>query len=50
MQSTLPSAEGGLIWIFGVGEDGVMALTDFGIENLIELIRIHKENPEPLKP
>jgi len=26
-----------------------MAFTDFGIENLMELIRIHKENPELLK-
>jgi hypothetical protein len=28
----------------GVGEDGIMAFTDFGIENLIELIRFYKEN------
>ena len=41
--------EDGVIWVYGVGEDGVLAFTDFGIENLIELIRIHKENPEPLK-
>jgi hypothetical protein len=41
--------EDGLIWVFGVGDDGIMAFTDFGIENLIELIRIHKENPERLK-
>ncbi|WP_376701263.1 hypothetical protein [Bradyrhizobium australiense] len=37
--------EDGLIWVFGLGDDGVMAFTDFGIENLMELIRIHKENP-----
>jgi hypothetical protein len=37
-------AEDGLIWIYGVGEDGVMAFTDFGIETLTELIRINKEN------
>ena len=41
--------EDGLIWVFGLGDDGIMALTDFGIENLMELIRIHKENPELLK-
>ena len=35
--------EDGLIWVYGTGEDGVMALTDFGIETLIELIRIHKD-------
>ena len=41
-------AEDGLIWVYGVGEDGVMAFTDFGIETLRKLIRIHKENPELL--
>ena len=35
----------GVIWVYGVGEDGVQAFTDFGIENLIELIRFYKENP-----
>jgi len=40
--------EDGLIWVFGLRDDGVMAFTDFGIENLMELIRIHKENPELL--
>jgi hypothetical protein len=28
--------EDGTIWVYGVGEDGVMAFTDFGIKNLIE--------------
>ena len=37
--------EDGIIWVYGVGEDGVMAFTDFGIETLTELIRMHKENP-----
>ncbi len=40
--------EDGVIWVYGVGEDGVQAFTDFGIENLIELIRLHKENPRLL--
>ena len=35
--------EDGVIWVYGVGDDGVMAFTDFGIENLVELIKIHKE-------
>jgi hypothetical protein len=35
--------------VFGVGEDGVMAFTDFGIENLIDLIKMHKEDPTLLK-
>ena len=33
----------------GVGEDGVQAFTDFGIENLIELVRMYKESPGSLK-
>jgi hypothetical protein len=37
--------EDGVIWVYGVGEDGVQAFTDFGIENLIELIRMYKESP-----
>ena len=35
--------EDGQLWVVGVGEDGVMAFTDDGIENLKELIAIHKE-------
>jgi hypothetical protein len=38
--------EDGVIWVYGLADDGVMAFTDFGIENLVELINIHKE----LKP
>jgi hypothetical protein len=41
--------EDGAIWIYGVGEHGIQAFTDFGIENLIELIRMYKESPELLK-
>ena len=41
--------EDGVIWVYGVGEDGVMAFTDFGIENLINLIKIHKDDPPLLK-
>ena len=35
--------EDGVIWVYGLGDDGVMAFTDFGIENLVELIKIHKD-------
>jgi hypothetical protein len=35
--------EDGLIWVYGVGEDGMMAFTDFGIENLVDLIKMHKD-------
>jgi transposase len=41
--------EDGVIWVYGVGEDGVLAFTDFGIESLIELIKMYKENPTLLK-
>jgi hypothetical protein len=33
--------EDSVIWIRGLCEDAVMAFTDFGIENRIELIKIH---------
>jgi hypothetical protein len=38
--------EDGVIWVYGVGEDGVMAFTDFGIENLVDLIKMHKERTQ----
>jgi hypothetical protein len=41
--------EDGVIWVNGVEEEGVQAFTDFGIENLIEFVRIYKENPTWLK-
>lgn len=41
--------EDGVIWVYGVGENGVEAFTDFGIDNMIELIRFYKENPGLLK-
>ena len=41
--------EDGVIWVYGVGEDGVQAFTDFGIENLIELVRMYKESSGLLK-
>jgi hypothetical protein len=41
--------EDGVIWVRGVGEDGVMAFTDFGIENLMDLIKMHRDDPTLLK-
>ena len=40
--------EDGVIWIYGIGEDGVLAFTDFGIENLVELVTVYKQHPELL--
>lgn len=37
--------EDGVIWVYGADDDGEMAFTDFGIENLIDLIKIHKDDP-----
>lgn len=41
--------EDGLIWVHGIGDDGVMAFTDIGIDNLINLIEMHKADPTLLK-
>jgi hypothetical protein len=41
--------EDGVIWVYGIGQDGVLAFTDFGIENLRDLIKRHKDNPDLLK-
>lgn len=30
--------EDGCLWVYGVGEDGVTAFTDFGIENLRQIV------------
>ena len=37
--------EDGVIWVQGLGDEGVMAFTDFGVESLVELIKIHREMP-----
>jgi hypothetical protein len=41
--------EDGLIWVYGAGDEGVMAFTDFGVETLQNLIEIYKANPDLLK-
>jgi hypothetical protein len=41
--------EDGVIWVYGFRDDGVIAFTDFGIENLIDLIKMHKDDPTLLK-
>jgi hypothetical protein len=35
--------EDSVIWVYSVGEDGIMAFTDFGIDNLVDLIKMHKD-------
>jgi hypothetical protein len=41
--------EDGVIWLYGDNNDGVMAFTEFGIETLIELIEMHREDLTILK-
>ncbi len=41
--------EDGLIWVYGPGDDGVMAFSDFGIDRLKELIAIHRADPSLLQ-
>jgi hypothetical protein len=35
--------EDGLIWVQSLDDESVMAFTDFGVESLVELIKIHRE-------
>jgi hypothetical protein len=41
--------EDGLIWVYGPGDESLMAFTDFGIETLTGLIQIYKADPQLLK-
>ncbi len=43
--ATEMDVEDGVIWVCGIGDDSIMAFTEFGIENLVELIKIHKKDP-----
>lgn len=38
--------EDGCLTVYGVGDEGTTSFTSFGIENLKELIEIHKANPD----
>ena len=35
--------EHGVLWIYGIGDEEVLAFTDFGIENLRDLIPLYKK-------
>jgi hypothetical protein len=41
--------EDGLIWVYGPGDESVMAFTDFGIETLTGIVEIYKADPHLLK-
>ena len=34
-----------LIWVLSLDDDSVIAFTDFGVDSLVELIKIHREMP-----
>jgi hypothetical protein len=38
--------EDGLIWGYGPGDEQTMAFTDFGIESLMNLIAIHRDQTD----
>ena len=37
--------EDGLIWVLSLDDESVMAFTDDGVDNLVDLIKIHREMP-----
>ena len=37
--------EDGVIWVYGIGEDAIMAFTNEGVEELKNLLEMHRENP-----
>ena len=41
--------EDGLIWVYGPGDESVLAFTDFDIKTLTGLIEIYKADPDLLK-
>ena len=42
--------EDGVIWVQGLDEESVMAFTDFGVDSLLELIKIHRETTPRQEP
>ena len=36
--------EDGVIWVYDLDDDGVLAFTDFGVETLVELIKARRES------
>lgn len=36
--------EDGVIWVYGLENDGVLTFTDFGVETLVKLIKTRKES------
>lgn len=41
--------EDGRLTVLGPGEEAITAFTDFGVDNLTELVKIYKADPELLR-
>ena len=41
--------EDGRLTVLGPGEEATTAFTDFGVDNLTELVRIYKADPDLLR-
>jgi hypothetical protein len=39
-------SEDGVIWVYGIGEDGIKAFTDVGVEELKNLLEIHRKDTQ----
>lgn len=37
--------EDGVIWVLSLDDESVLAFSDFGVDSLVELIKIHREMP-----
>ena len=35
--------EDGVIWVQGIDDDSAIAFTDFGVDNLVDLIKVRRE-------
>jgi hypothetical protein len=38
--------EDGVIWVYGIAEDGIMAFTRDGVEELQNLLAMYREDPK----
>ena len=41
--------EDSMIVVYGIGDDGILAFTDFGVQTLRELVRMRNDCPHWLK-
>jgi hypothetical protein len=38
--------EDGVIWVYGIGEDAIMAFTNEGVDELKNLLEMHRQDPD----